>query len=82
MPPEVNFPSDDYLAKLFGTDCRTFHRTIKPIILQDNIDILKKSNSENPDIGIDADFNIYLRPTNGSEVINTGLKVSDYKADL
>lgn len=75
---EVKFYDEVYIAKKLGIDRRMFHRKIKPIILSDFPEICKELGSDNPDIGLDAENNLYLANIEHTIVKQTGLSIFDY----
>ena len=75
----IKFFDENYLAKKLKTDRRKFHREIKPIIINDFKDELKKAGIRNPDIGLDENEFIYLAdPVDHTKAIETKLKLSTY----
>ena len=75
---KITFYDSEALATKFGVNRREFHRNIKTYIVSDFKQELDGKNISNPDIGLDAQNNIYLSDTNHDEIIVTNLNVTDY----
>jgi len=68
-----------YLADLLEINERIFHREVKPLILADFKTELKNIKVQNPDLGLDEDYKIYLvDPRNSLNYIETGISIFDY----
>jgi hypothetical protein len=76
--PDIRFYDEDFLAQKLGADRRKFHREIKPIILSDYPEIVSKLKTDNPDIGLDSDDNLYLATIDHKTVLGTGFSIFDY----
>jgi hypothetical protein len=71
--------SIQYLADLLEINERIFHREVKPLILADFKTELKNIKVQNPDLGLDEDYKIYLvDPRNSLNYIETGISIFDY----
>ena len=69
----------DQLFEALGVDSRTFHRDVKPGILQDFATELRRRNVRNPDVGVDDAGNIIFRdPRTRRVIIRTGVPASSY----
>ena len=70
----------EYLSFLLGITTNEFHRDIKPMILKEFRTELNKLSINNPDIGLDIDFHIYLSdPQDVTRFIATNVHLDSYK---
>ncbi len=74
----ISFYDDDFLAENLTQIEGFFHREIKPIILADFPEILKKLKVNNPDIGLDKSNIIYLADSKHKIIVTTETNISLY----
>jgi hypothetical protein len=76
---DVKFPSANEMARRLETTTDGFHRDIKPEIMKDASDAMKKiGNPKAPEIGEDNQGNIWLRNNQTGRAVPTGLPLSNY----
>ena len=71
--------SIQYLAYILGITESEFHRDIKPSKLFEYKNELRNMGIDNPNIGLDKDFNIfYVDPTNSNFYFATNINIVSY----